>query len=141
VNRYSSKLLNLALALSLTAMVAGCAQGGEGAAQEGAAAESADGVTGIWDLTFDSSMGAINWKLHLQEEGTSLTGFVQLESGEIQIENGSVEDGAVSFQIESGMGGHGFALTFNGTAAGNEMTGTISGGANDGAEWTATRAN
>jgi hypothetical protein len=139
-------LLNLALALSLTALIAGCSQGGEGAAEEGAvaeseAAEAPGGVTGIWDLTFDSSMGAINWKLHLQEEGAELTGFVQLASGDIQIENGSVEDGAVSFQVESGMGGHGFALTFNGTATGNEMTGTISGGANDGAEWTATRAN
>ena len=88
MNRYSSKLLNLALTLSMIALVAGCSQRGEQAAQEGAAEEGTADVTGTWDLTFDSSMGAIIWKVNFQQDGTALTGTVELASGNIILQAG-----------------------------------------------------
>ena len=133
MNRFDRKLLNLALALSLTALIAGCSQGGE------AAADGPVDVTGSWELTLDSSMGAVIWKVKFEQDSAALSGTVELESGSIDVTDASIDDDAIAFSVASGMGGHAFSLAFNGKVTGDEMSGTISGGANEGAPWTAKR--
>jgi hypothetical protein len=135
VNRIDSKFLNLALVLSLTALVAGCSQGGD------AAADGAVDVTGSWELTLDSSMGPVIWKVDFEQDGAILTGVVELQTGSIDVTDASIDGEDVAFSIASGMGGHSFSLAFSGKVAGQEMSGTVSGGANEGAPWSAKRVD
>jgi imidazolonepropionase-like amidohydrolase len=95
----------------------------------GAAAPPAAGaasLSGTWTLT--SSLGAqqISSTLVLQQQGDRLTGNLQSERfGTSEISDGSVTGNGFRFSTTATIGGQSISLAYEGTATGNQMTGTV----------------
>jgi len=82
------------------------------------AAFAAD-VTGSWKASIDTPNGAMELTYVLKADGTTVTGSVQSQMGELKIDEGKIDGDKISFSctIEN-MG----KMTYSGTVKDDEMT-------------------
>jgi hypothetical protein len=102
-------------------------------------------VTGTWDLTSTTQRGERTITVTLVQDGTAVTGTAVMprmgrpggagaaaaaqQPPEIEIKDGTFEDGKLTFVITMGMGERSFSQTYVATTVtANTMEGTISGG-------------
>ncbi len=85
-------------------------------------------VNGKWNLKIKTPMGEQSGVLELKAEGATLTGSMSGNMGAVAIENGSVAGDAVkwSAKVTSPMP---ITLEFDGTVAGDALTGNVKLGA------------
>src|SRR5262245_20680 len=103
--------------LALAALVGGVAATG------GADDKKAD-ATGTWKWVRKSPDGQESEATaSLKQEGNKLTGKVTTEAGEINIKNGTVVDGNVSFEISIDAGGSEIHVKFTGKLQGDGIKG------------------
>src|SRR5262245_288557 len=96
---------------------------GGGAATCRADAKQAE-VTGTWKWVRKSADGQESeTTASLKQEGNKLTGKVTTEAGEIDIKNGTVMGGNVSFEITSDAGGTEIHVRFTGKLQGDSIKG------------------
>jgi L-seryl-tRNA(Ser) seleniumtransferase len=102
------------------------------------AAASAD-LSGQWTVRIQYAASASNHTFHLTQKGNDLGGFHEGEFVTREV-TGTIDGDRV--RIRSAIGeqhGDSISLTFNGTVAGDQMTGPLDMGEYLGATWTATR--
>src|SRR5262245_31612729 len=103
--------------LALAALVGG------GATTSKADDKKAD-ATGTWQWVRKSPDGQESEiTASLKQEGIKLTGKVNTEAGEIDIKNGTVVDGNVSFEISIDTGGSEIHVKFTGKLQGDSIKG------------------
>ena len=97
---------------------------------------SADGT---WNTTMNTPMGAQNGTMTLTTDGSSLSGKLSSPQGEIELEDGTVDDDALTWKasITSPMA---MTLEFSATMNGDEMSGDVKLGAFGNATFSGTRA-
>ena len=114
------KILRSVICVAALALGALCAQ------------ESATKVTGTWKLTVDTPHGQMPGALQLKQDGSKLTGSVDVEHMGSMPLVGQVEGTKLSFSIEIQ---DSQKITFTGTVAGDKMGGSME----QGGSWSATR--
>jgi hypothetical protein len=84
-------------------------------------------ATGTWKSTFTTNDGkTIETIYKLKQEGEKLTGTVTGRDGkEVKIEEGSVKDGKVSFQVTREREGNKFTLHYKGELSGDAIKGKL----------------
>lgn len=97
---------------------------------------SADGT---WNTTINSPMGAQNGTMTLATDGGTLTGKLAAPTGEIDIEDGTVDGDKLTWKasMTSPMP---MTLEFTATVSGDEINGEVKLGAFGNATLTGTRA-
>ncbi len=104
-----------------------------------APATPAGDIAGQWAVKIQYAAGTSNHTLHLTQKGNDLGGFHQGEFMTREV-TGTIDGTAV--RIRSAFGeqhGDAINLTFNGTLAGDQISGTLDMGEYLGAAWTAAR--
>ena len=93
-----------------------------GAGVMGATARAEGQVAGTWvgGTQGPGGMGTVTLVLHV--EGSVLTGTFGRGGRETEITQGSVEDGAVTFQVIMGRMGRGFSMNYAGELVGDTLT-------------------
>ncbi len=87
-------------------------------------ADAAKGAAGTWKWSFDGPNGAIEVTLKLKQDGEKLTGTITgLNGNEIEIQDGSVKDDAISFKIVRQFNGQKATTTYTGTISGDSLKG------------------
>jgi len=109
--------------VALVLVAAVCLLAGEGAK-----------LAGTWQMSFESPHGPMTANLHIQQDGSKLTGTFDVEHMGSMPLAGSVDGGKVSMKVE--VPGQKLTLTFNGEIDGDKMSGTMT--PRDSA-WKATR--
>lgn len=95
-------------------------------------------VTGAWEMSVDSPMGAMTMALDLKQEGEKLTGTQTSEFGENQF-TGAVKGDEIVFTISfEGPNGQ-MSIVHKGKVAGDSITGTAEAGEMGTINWTAKR--
>src|SRR5262245_13908338 len=95
-----------------------------GVAATGGADDKKADATGTWKWVRKSPDGQESeTTASLKQEGNKLTGKVTTEAGEIDIKNGTVVDGNVSFEISSDAGGGEIHVKFTGKLQGDSIKG------------------
>lgn len=80
----------------------------------GGAATAAD-ATGTWSWTIQRGDNTIEQTLTLKQDGEKLTGTISGRQGnEIEIEDGKVEDGTISFKVTREFNGNTIVMTYKG---------------------------
>ena len=113
-----------------------------------APALSAQEITGTWDLTTSSPRGDRTITFTFAQDGNTVTGTALMpmmgrggpggppgggEPQEIEISDGSFENGTLTFSITMGMGDRSFTQTYVATTVtATTMEGTITGGMRQG---------
>ena len=97
---------------------------------------SADGT---WKTTMNTPMGVQNGTMELTTDGASLSGKLNGPTGEIDLEEGTVDGDSLTWKasITSPMA---MTLEFSATIDGDEMSGDVKLGAFGNATFTGTRA-
>src|SRR5215831_7809759 len=90
-----------------------------------AAAKPGSGVnlTGTWNLTVETPMGARDMKLNATQNGEALTGAIVSPRGELPI-TGTVKGNAVAFMMKLNAQGMDMQIDYAGTVEGDSMKGT-----------------
>lgn len=85
------------------------------------------GATGTWKSTFTTNDGkTIETTYKLKQEGEKLTGTVIGRDGkEVKVEDGSVKDGKVSFQVTRERNGTKLTLHYKGELSGDSIKGKL----------------
>jgi hypothetical protein len=91
-------------------------------AQEAGAAKA--GVTGNWDLSWETPRGAMTMKAEFKQEGETLTGRLETRGGWQDVKDGKVSGSSFSFVLEMTRGDQTFRQEFKGTL---KDDGTIAG--------------
>ena len=96
---------------------------------------SAQDVTGTWEISWETPRGGQTVMFAFTQEGATLAGSAEMSMGRpgggqgrtrtVEVSNGTVQDGAISFDIVMGRGQRSFTLRFAGTVAGDAMEGTV----------------
>jgi len=108
------------------------------AAQATGAAKA--GVTGNWELTWESPRGVTTMKAEFKQEGETLTGRLEGRGGWQDIKEGKVMGADVSFVLEMTRGENTFRQAFKGTLKDNDtIAGTLTSPRGDEISWTAKR--
>ena len=97
------------------------------------AQESAAKVAGTWKLDLDTPHGPMPGALQLKQDGSKLSGSVDVEHMGSMPLVGEVEGKKLSFTIEIQSNQK---VTFSGTVAGDKISGSM----DQGGSWSATRA-
>lgn len=106
-------------------------------AQDAAKDQKVD-VTGAWEMSVDSPMGAMTMTLDLKQEGEQLTGTQTSDFGQSQL-TGTVKGDEIVFTISfEGPGGQ-MSIVHKGKVAGDAITGTADAGEMGTINWTAKR--
>lgn len=139
--RYSLKKLLPAILLSIFILTLGLY------AQDSGGASSVN-ASGTWKISIQSRRGNQEGTLHIQQDGSKLSGTFEGPRGNSSDLTGSIQDNNVSFSIQM-QGRRTVTLAFTGTMNGDNMTGTFQpqggeehGGGRHGQgsrSWTATR--
>ncbi len=97
------------------------------------ASDTTANVAGTWTVTVSGGAMTANQTLTIQQDGAKITGTFKgpRQSGTL---DGTVAGNKVAFHVEARI-----PLDYTGTADGDTMKGTFSGGGRTG-DWTATRA-
>ena len=101
-----------------------------------AASSSAQDVSGMWEIRFETPRGAQTVNFTFAQDGSALTGSAEMTMGRpggggggqsrtVEFADGTVEDGNISFSLILGAGQRSFTMTFVGTLDGDAMTGTV----------------
>jgi len=90
-----------------------------------AAAKPGSGVnvTGTWNLTVETPMGARDMKLNATQNGEALTGSIASPRGEVPI-TGTVKGNAVAFMMKLNAQGMDMQIDYAATVEGESMKGT-----------------
>jgi imidazolonepropionase-like amidohydrolase len=92
----------------------------------GARAGEAASLAGTWTLNTTLGAQEITSTLTLEQQGSRLSGRVETEGfGAGEITDGSVNGASFRFSTTGDFGGQTVSLTFEGTASGNRMSGTV----------------
>jgi hypothetical protein len=96
------------------------------------ASDTPANVAGTWTVSVSGGAGSATQTLVVQQDGAQITGTFKgpRQSGTLE---GTVTGNAVTFHVKARV-----PLDYNGTADGDTMKGTLSGGGRTG-EWTAVR--
>lgn len=92
------------------------------AAQEAGAAKA--GVTGSWELSWETPRGAMTMKAEFKQEGETLAGRIETRGGWQDIKEGKVAGADFSFVLEMTRGDQTFRQEFKGAL---KDDGTIAG--------------
>lgn len=95
------------------------------AATPPAAPTSTTDLSGTWTISVNTGNDQIPGTLQLQQQGASLSGTLQSALGGAQISSGTVDASGFRFSATVQVGGQSLDITFNGTASGNQMSGTV----------------
>lgn len=100
-----------------------------------------DALVGEWERTVEIPGGGNFTEAFVftVEDGV-LTGISRTEFGDTDLEEVSVEDGTLTFEVARDFEGQSFTQTFTATVEEDEMTGTVDGGPGGNQEFTATRS-
>ena len=100
-----------------------------------AASSSAQDVSGMWEISWETPRGAQTVSFTFAQDGSALTGSAEMTMGRpgggggqsrtVEITNGTVEDGNISFSMVLGGGQRSFTMSFAGTVDGDVMKGTV----------------
>lgn len=95
----------------------------------------AQDVTGAWELTTEGPRGPRTFTATFAQDGSSVTGTVVMQmmgrggagggTREIEISDGKLEDGKLTFTLTMGMGERSFSQTFSATVTADTMEGTV----------------
>jgi imidazolonepropionase-like amidohydrolase len=102
--------------------------GGGGAAPQGGTqppAPAAGPLSGSWSITTSAGSQQIPGTLTLQQQGTRLTGRVETPFGTADITDGSATGNDFRIATTLNIEGQSTDITFEGTASGNQMSGTV----------------
>jgi hypothetical protein len=107
-----------------------------------AASASAQDVSGTWEIRPETPRGAQTVNFTFAQDGSALTGSAEMTRGRpgggggggggggqsrtVEITDGTVVDGNISFSLILGAGQRSFTMTFVGTVDGDAMKGTVS---------------
>lgn len=94
-------------------------------AEGGQASAASSNLAGTWTLTSSFGGQEITSTLVLEQRGESLSGRVESRFGTSEISEGSVNGNSFRFSSIANFGGQSISLTFEGTANGNQMSGTV----------------
>ena len=83
---------------------------------------------GTWEVTVTTPDQDRTLTFNLTQDGSSLSGTVSTEMGELDVYEGSVSGNGFSFKIELSMGTGPMEITFSGTVSGDTLEGTASVG-------------
>lgn len=97
-------------------------------------AQSTD-VSGNWELTFETPIGAANPSLVLKQEGEKLTGTYKGRFGESPLE-GTVKGKEVKFTVRVNAYGQEIQIEYAGTVEGDAIKGKVKFGDMGGADFT-----
>ena len=109
-------------------------------------ARAADSATGTWTWEFKrpNSDQVITTTLKLTQDGEKLTGTISgRNNSETAIEDGSVKNGEVSFQVTREFNGNKFVQKYKGTVKGDSITGKVESERNGevrSRDWTAKKS-
>jgi hypothetical protein len=92
----------------------------------------AEGVAGHWQVSLDTPHGAMKGGLEFKQEGSKITGKLNLEGMDAFDLKGTVDGAKIAFDLE--MPDNQGTVKFTGTLNGDKITGTTEHGG-----WTATR--
>ena len=98
-------------------------------------------VLGAWEMTLETPRGSVTQTLTFVAEDDELTGTATAPNGTAQLQNVAFADGNLTFQVTRSMRNREITQSFTATIAGDQMTGTISGGRGGGREFTAVRSS
>ena len=98
-------------------------------------------VLGAWEMTLETPRGSVTQTLTFVAEDDELTGTATAPNGTTQLQNVAFADGNLTFQVTRSMRNREITQSFTATIAGDQMTGTISGGRGGGREFTAVRSS
>jgi len=100
-----------------------------------AASASAQDVSGTWEISWETPRGAQTVNFTFAQDGSALTGSAEMTMGRpgggggqsrtVEISDGTVEDGHISFSLALGGGQRSFTMSFAGTVDGDAMKGTV----------------
>lgn len=94
-------------------------------------------VAGTWEVTWETPRGVTTSTFTFVQDGTVLTGTALMaprggpggggggEAREVEITDGKVEGGNLSFNMAMGMGERSMTFSFAGVVNGDEMEGTL----------------
>ena len=93
---------------------------------------AAQDLSGSWTLVTEGPRGPQTMSLALRQEGSTLTGTLSVigrggEAIEVELEDGSVNEGAFSFTTTMRMGPNEVPQAFSGRLDGDQLKGTIGG--------------
>jgi hypothetical protein len=89
-------------------------------------AAGAASLSGTWTITSSLGPQQITSTLTLQQQGERLTGRLENERfGTSEISDGSASGNGFRFSATANIGGQSISLAYEGTASGNQMTGTV----------------
>jgi imidazolonepropionase-like amidohydrolase len=117
----------------------------EGDLEEGAKAGAAKGeaptvdVTGTWEVTIESEMGALSAKMIVEQEGARFSGSFESDFGRGKVKDGNVSGNTITFIVAFSMGGETMEIELSGTVEGDEVSGSGEGPMGS-FDWTAKRA-
>ena len=92
-------------------------------------------------MTLETPRGSVTQTLTFVAEDDELTGTATAPNGTAQLQNVAFADGNLTFQVTRSMRNREITQSFTATIAGDQMTGTISGGRGGGREFTAVRSS
>lgn len=89
--------------------------------------KSAGDATGTWKSSFTTPQGqTVETTYKLKQDGEKLTGTATGQRGrEATIEEGTVKDGKVAFQVIRGAGDRKFTMKYQGKLSGDTITGKV----------------
>jgi hypothetical protein len=97
-----------------------------GAACAGKAADAKVDPTGTWKWSFTGQNGQTReTTLKLKLEGEKLTGTISGRNGDTAIENATLKDGNISFQVTREFNGNKFTQKYNGAISGDSIKGKL----------------
>jgi hypothetical protein len=99
---------------------------GRGSLPPAPAAPSGPNITGVWTLTVNSPQGPMEVTLNVTQNGSALTGTTSSQVGSATITGGTITAGSFRFSVNINSPQVGeLNVTFNGTAQGDKMSGTL----------------
>jgi hypothetical protein len=116
-------IISTVLATILVACASAPSKAPPAAAAPAAKTGAGVNLTGTWDLTVDTPMGARNMKLNATQTGETLTGAIASPRGEVPI-TGTVKGNAVAFMMKLNAQGMDMQIDYAGTVEGDSMKGT-----------------
>lgn len=113
---------------------------------------AAQNLTGAWQVTSETPRGTQTITLSLAQNGGALSGNVTLPMGgrrgggdggvrTVEIQDGTVDGNAFSFQYAISRGGNSFTQSYSGTYEGDSMEGMIEGGRGGGRPFSGERGS
>ncbi len=83
-------------------------------------------LTGKWQVTISSGMGEMEMTLEIQQDGSSISGFLSSEMGQWDISDGVLSGKELTFALTITMGDETIEVPFSGTAEKDFIQGTMS---------------